>query len=87
EYKDRIRTTLKYINASGNQASLLSTLFHIEPVKDNNKEVIGFKVYGCGWGHGVGLSQTGAVGMAEKGATFEEILKHYYQGIDLEDRY
>ncbi|MEH7379525.1 SpoIID/LytB domain-containing protein [Bacillus sp. JJ1533] len=87
EYKDRIRTTLKYINASGNQASLLSTLFHIEPVKDNNKEVIGFKVYGGGWGHGVGLSQTGAVGMAEKGATFEEILKHYYQGIDLEDRY
>ncbi len=87
EYKDRIRTTLKYINASGNQASLLSTLFHIEPVKDNNKEVTGFKVYGGGWGHGVGLSQTGAVGMAEKGATFEEILKHYYQGIDIEDRY
>lgn len=87
ETKDRIRTTLKYINASGNQASLLSTLFHIEPVKDSNKEVIGFKVYGGGWGHGVGLSQTGAVGMAEKGATFEEILKHYYQGIDIEDRY
>lgn len=87
EYKDRIRTTLKYINASGNQASLLSTLFHIEPVKDQNKEIVGFKVYGGGWGHGVGLSQTGAVGMAEKGATFEEILKHYYQGIDLEDRY
>lgn len=87
ETKDRIRTTLKYINASGNQASLLSTLFHIEPVKDSNKEVTGFKVYGGGWGHGVGLSQTGAVGMAEKGATFEEILKHYYQGIDIEDRY
>lgn len=87
EYKDRIRTTLKYINSSGNQASLLSTLFHIEPVKDNETNEIGFKVYGGGWGHGVGLSQTGAVGMAEKGATFEEILKHYYQGIDLEDRY
>lgn len=87
ETKDRIRTTLKYINASGNQASLLSTLFHIEPVKDSNKEVTGFKVYGGGWGHGVGLSQTGAVGMAEKGATFEEILKHYYQGIEIEDRY
>lgn len=88
EYKDRIRTTLKYINANGNQASLLSTLFHIEPVINNQtKEVVGFKVYGGGWGHGVGLSQTGAVGMAEKGATFEEILKHYYQGIDLEDRY
>ncbi|MFT4414464.1 SpoIID/LytB domain-containing protein [Fredinandcohnia humi] len=87
-YKDGIRSILKYINSSGNQASLLSTLFHIEPIVDHpTKEVIGFKVYGGGWGHGVGLSQTGAVGMAEKGASFEEILKHYYQGIELETRY
>ena len=44
-------------------------------------------MYGGGFGHGVGLSQTGAVGMAEKGATFEEILKHYYQGIELTTLY
>lgn len=88
ETKDRIRTALKYINASGNQASLLSTLFFIEPVKDNStKEVIGFKAYGGGWGHGVGLSQTGAMGMAVKGYTYDTILKHYYTGIDLETRY
>ncbi len=36
-----------------------------------------------GYGHGVGMSQWGANGMAERGATYEEILKHYYQGIDL----
>lgn len=88
EYKDRIRTALKYINDNGGQSSLRSTLFYIEPVTNNKtKEVIGFKAYGGGWGHGVGLSQTGAVGMAEKGSSFEEILKHYYQGIDLEVRY
>jgi peptidoglycan hydrolase-like amidase len=29
------------------------------------------------------MSQTGAVGMAEKKATFAEILKHYYRGIEL----
>ncbi|MBE4910567.1 SpoIID/LytB domain-containing protein [Bacillus luteolus] len=88
EYKDRVRTALKYINASGNQASLLSTLFFIEPVVDNKtKEVIGFKTYGGGWGHGVGMSQTGAMGMAVKGYTFDEILKHYYQGIELEKNY
>jgi SpoIID/LytB domain protein len=40
-------------------------------------------VYGGGFGHGVGLSQTGAVGMAEKGHAYDEILKHYYQGIEL----
>ncbi len=36
-----------------------------------------------GYGHGVGMSQWGANGMAERGSTHEEILKHYYQGIDL----
>ena len=88
EYKDRIRTALKYFLDTGAQTSLRSTLFYIEPVIENNtKELIGFKAYGGGWGHGVGLSQTGAVGMAEKGHTYEEILTHYYQGIALETRY
>lgn len=36
-----------------------------------------------GYGHGVGMSQWGANGMAERGSTYEEILKHYYQGITL----
>jgi stage II sporulation protein D len=82
--KDHIRTSLKYINASGTPTSLLSTLFIIEPVIDRKTgEVAGFEAFGGGWGHGVGVCQTGAVGMAEKGATYDEILKHYYQGIDL----
>jgi len=82
--RDHIRTSLKFINASGAQQSLLSTLFYIEPVTDRRTgEVDGFVVYGGGFGHGVGLSQTGAVGMAEKGRTYDEILKHYYQGIEL----
>lgn len=34
-----------------------------------SKEVTGWVAYGGGWGHGVGMSQTGAVGMAEKGRT------------------
>ena len=37
-----------------------------------------------GFGHGVGMSQYGANGMAKAGATFEEILKHYYTGVELE---
>lgn len=36
-----------------------------------------------GNGHGVGMSQYGADGMARAGATFEEILRHYYQGVVL----
>jgi stage II sporulation protein D len=82
--KDHVRTSLKFVNADGSFSSLLSTLFVIEPVIDHKTgEVEGFEAFGGGWGHGVGLSQTGAVGMAEKGATFDEILRHYYQGIDL----
>lgn len=34
-----------------------------------------------GYGHGVGLSQWGAQGMAKQGSGYEEILKHYYRGV------
>ena len=36
-----------------------------------------------GYGHGVGMSQYGASGMAKKGYNFEQILKHYYSGVDI----
>ncbi len=42
-----------------------------------------FLLRGAGWGHGVGLCQIGAAVMAEKGFSFDEILLHYYRGIDL----
>ena len=38
---------------------------------------------GKGWGHGVGMCQVGAFGMAARGKHAEEILKHYYTGIAL----
>lgn len=41
-------------------------------------------IYGRGWGHGVGMPQYGAYAMASKGATYREILFHYYQGTQLE---
>ncbi|WP_052405817.1 SpoIID/LytB domain-containing protein [Demequina mangrovi] len=39
-----------------------------------------FTITGSGWGHGVGMSQYGAYGMAREGYTATEILQHYYQG-------
>jgi stage II sporulation protein D len=36
-----------------------------------------------GYGHGVGMSQYGANGMAKEGKTYEEIVKHYYQGVSI----
>ena len=38
---------------------------------------------GTGWGHSVGLSQYGALAMAQKGHTYDEILKFYYTGITI----
>ncbi|MFC0561058.1 stage II sporulation protein D [Halalkalibacter alkalisediminis] len=37
-----------------------------------------------GWGHGVGMSQYGADGMAKEGKTYQDIVTHYYQGIEIE---
>jgi stage II sporulation protein D len=49
--------------------------------------VVGATFFGRGWGHGVGMCQVGAYGMALEGATFDEILKKYYKGIELKKLY
>ena len=38
----------------------------------------------CGYGHGVGLSQYGALGMAKEGYNYIEILKYYYTGVTID---
>jgi stage II sporulation protein D len=43
----------------------------------------GWLFSGKGWGHGVGLCQTGAYGMAGRGAGYRDILAHYYSGTTL----
>src|SRR3954471_19555019 len=42
-----------------------------------------FLFSGHGWGHGVGMSQYGAYGYAQHGATYQQILAHYYPGTTL----
>jgi len=42
-----------------------------------------FVVTGHGWGHGVGLSQYGAYGYAQKGTGYEKIVLHYFPGTEL----
>jgi len=43
-----------------------------------------FVLTGKGWGHGVGMSQEGAKGLARNGYTYDQILKHYFTGITVE---
>jgi stage II sporulation protein D len=42
-----------------------------------------FTIRGAGFGHGVGMSQYGALGFAQHGKTYDEILAHYYTGTQL----
>lgn len=56
---------------------LRSTFFTIS---QNNKQIT---VNTKGYGHGVGMSQYGANGMAKNGYDYQKILKHYYQGIEI----
>ena len=42
-----------------------------------------FVFLGRGWGHGVGLCQNGAYGMALAGSTYDAILRHYYPGVEI----
>ncbi|HEV8263825.1 MAG TPA: SpoIID/LytB domain-containing protein [Gemmatimonadales bacterium] len=90
--KDAIRSALRYVTYTSGGAmvlnSLRSTLVYLEPIIDPKTDtIVGWQAWGGGWGHGTGMSQTGAAGMAERGRTFEEILGHYYQGVALERRW
>jgi SpoIID/LytB domain protein len=46
-----------------------------------------FIFHGAGWGHGVGLCQIGAAVMATRGFSAEEILKHYFQEVEIKKIY
>ena len=47
----------------------------------NNVAIIKCK----GYGHGVGMSQWGANAMAKDGSTYDQILKHYYNGVEIDE--
>jgi stage II sporulation protein D len=66
---------------------LREQLFVIERKLDGEGRAVGFTFAGRGWGHGVGLCQVGAYGLAKQGLTYSEILKAYYTGIELTKLY
>lgn len=63
--------------------NLNSTNFKISVFTKDN--IIRFDT--IGYGHGVGMSQWGANGMAKEGAMYTDILKHFYQGVKIEKIY
>lgn len=84
EYTDGNRVkTIQFGNVqiSGVEAR---TLFGLKSANFEVKiegENVNFSV--VGYGHGVGLSQTGSDSMAKNGSTYEEIIKHFYTGVEI----
>lgn len=62
---------------------LSDNLFFAEPRRDPDGRLTGFWFTGRGWGHGLGLCQAGAYGMAVAGADYRKILTHYYAGVEI----
>jgi SpoIID/LytB domain protein len=67
--------------------NLKSGAFVIDLARDAAGLVTGVTFRGAGWGHGVGMCQLGAVGRAEAGQDYQQILSHYYGGARVERLY
>ncbi len=70
----------KEIKMNGEQGLVEDSI----PVQEKQVIYGDFVVYGKGYGHGVGMSQSGAKGMALAGYNYKNILEYYYQGITVE---
>ncbi|CAN5785639.1 hypothetical protein BH20ACI4_BH20ACI4_16010 [soil metagenome] len=66
---------------------LKEQLFFMDKRYGSNGRVMSYSFTGRGWGHGVGMCQYGAYGLAKMGLKYEAILKHYYTGIDVTKAY
>lgn len=62
---------------------LPSAYFTLEESRGGDGNLQGYKIVGGGYGHGVGMSQNGAKGMAQAGKSYQEILSYFYQEVEL----
>ena len=53
--------------------------------KDDEGNIEKITAYGGGYGHGVGMSQTGADSLAKEGKNCEDIIKHFYVGVEIKE--
>ncbi len=63
--------------------SMLPSAFFVLEPKEKDGKLSGYKIIGGGYGHGVGMSQNGAKVLVDKGKTCEEVLKHFYKGVEI----
>jgi stage II sporulation protein D len=66
---------------------LKEQLFVMNKRYDANGRAISYSFTGRGWGHGIGMCQYGAYGLAKMGVKYDKIIKHYYTGVELTRAY
>ena len=66
---------------------LPSAFAYVNFSRDQAGSIESIQIFGGGYGHGVGMSQFGAYGLALMGKSFDEILAHYYPGSELRNIY
>jgi len=76
-----------HIRAALSMQFLYSSAFLLDCNRDKAGKLLNVSLVGGGWGHGAGLCQIGALGMALQRHSYQEILLHYYQGVRLERVY
>lgn len=62
-------------------------LFVIDKRYGSGNQVASYTFTGRGWGHGVGMCQYGAYGLAKMGVKYDDIIRHYYTGVELTRSY
>lgn len=66
---------------------LREQLFVMNKTYSSNGRLASITFTGRGWGHGIGMCQYGAYGLAQMGVKYDKILSHYYTGIELVKAY
>ncbi|MBM7623004.1 SpoIID/LytB domain-containing protein [Sporohalobacter salinus] len=66
---------------------LRSNRFVVRSEYDHGEFPVNFIFYGGGWGHNVGMDQIAAANMAHSDYSYDEILFHFYTGVELTDKY
>ena len=79
-----VRTELNIRRGFG---GLTSAMFVLDIARDSDRHPTRFTFIGGGWGHGVGMCQNGATGMALDGYKYPAILAHYFSHTHLQRVY
>jgi len=74
-------------NAVRTVLGLKSSMFTLNKKIDESQNLIEVTIQGNGCGHGLGMSQYGALGLAKQGYNYQDILKYYYTGVVISGSY